>query len=97
MKGSSRRVSRAHAIVCPRCEIGEIRTNGLVEASCDFCGRVVSGAVLKALRQIASLPEAVGSHGCECGHPEMRQLPNQVFWCPACGSEVLPLDPSWST
>jgi ribosomal protein L37AE/L43A len=97
MKGSSRRVSRAHAIVCPRCEIGEIKTYGLAEASCDFCGRAVNGAVLESLRQIASLPEAVGSHACECGHPEMRRLPDGVYRCPACGSEVLPLNPSWST
>ena len=97
MRSLSRRVSRAHAIVCPRCEIGEVRTHGLVEATCDFCGRVVNGAVLESLRQIASLPEAVGSHACECGYPEMRQLPDRVFWCPACGSEVLPLSLSWSS
>lgn len=26
-----------------------------------------------------------------CGHPEMRRLPDGVFHCPACGSEVLPI------
>ena len=26
----------------------------------------------------------------ECGHPEMRTLPDGVYHCPACRSEVLP-------
>ncbi|MBA2715209.1 MAG: hypothetical protein H0U55_16875, partial [Rubrobacteraceae bacterium] len=26
----------------------------------------------------------------ECGHPEMRRLPDGTYHCPACGSEVLP-------
>jgi ribosomal protein L37AE/L43A len=30
---------------------------------------------------------------CECGHPEMRRLPDGVYWCPACGSEVPPVSP----
>jgi hypothetical protein len=97
MKSSSRRISTTHSIVCPRCEIGEVGGLGSVTASCDFCGRAVDRTVLESLRQVVSLPEAIGSHACECGHPEMRQLPDQVFWCPACGSEVLPLNPSWST
>jgi ribosomal protein L37AE/L43A len=47
--------------------------------------------MLEALREIAALPDALGSHACECGHPEMRRLPDGVFHCPACGCEVLPL------
>src|SRR3712207_7132400 len=35
---------------------------------------------------------AVGAHACECGHPEMRCLPDGVYHCPSCGSEVLPID-----
>ena len=54
-------------------------------------GGSLSGAMLEALRQIATLQDAVGSHACECGHPEMRVLPDGVFHCPACGCEVLPL------
>jgi hypothetical protein len=64
---------------------------------CNSCEQAVDGSVLESLRQIVSLPEAIGGHACECGHPEMRRLPDGVFWCPACGSEVLPLKPSWST
>jgi ribosomal protein L37AE/L43A len=94
MKGSSRRISTTHSIVCPRCEIGEVSALGSALARCDFCGRTVDGTVLESLQQIVSLPEAIGSHACECGHPEMRRLPNEVYWCPACGSEVLPPKPS---
>jgi len=58
-------------------------------AECASCGRDVEGAVLRTLEQIASLPEAWGKHACECGHPEMRHLPDGVFHCPACSSEVV--------
>jgi ribosomal protein L37AE/L43A len=98
MKGSSRRISTTHSIVCPRCEIGEVSALGSALARCDFCGRTVDGTVLESLQQIVSLPEALGSHACEeCGHPEMRRLPDEVYWCPACGSEVLPPKPSWAS
>jgi len=50
--------------------------------------------MLETLQQISGLPEGLGGHACECGHPEMRRLPDGVFYCPACGSEVLPLDAS---
>jgi len=50
--------------------------------------------MLQDLRSIGTLPEALGSHACECGHPEMRRLPDGVFHCPACGSEVFPIDVS---
>jgi hypothetical protein len=43
------------------------------------------------------LPEALGKHACECGHPEMRLLPGGVFHCPACGSEVVPIEPTLPT
>ena len=32
----------------------------------------------------------MGKHACECGHPEMRSLPDGTFHCPACRSEVVP-------
>ncbi len=51
--------------------------------------------MLGALRQIVALPDALGKHACEeCGHPEMRRLPDGTFHCPACRSEVLPIDAS---
>jgi hypothetical protein len=46
--------------------------------------------MLETLRRISALPDAQGRHACGCGHPEMRRLPDGIFHCPACGSEVLP-------
>ncbi len=61
-------------------------------ARCDDCGCALSKDVLEIIRQIAALPDAVGEHACECGHPEMRLLPDGIYRCPACGSEVLPTE-----
>jgi hypothetical protein len=47
--------------------------------------------LLETLVQITALPLAVGRHACECGHPEMRLLPDGVYRCPACASEVTPV------
>ncbi len=83
-------ISHPHSIVCPVCESGELSSNGRSMARCDECGCALSKDVLGMIRQIAALPEAAGEHACECGHPEMRLLPDGVYRCPACGSEVLP-------
>jgi ribosomal protein L37AE/L43A len=91
MKAASRTRSMPDYIVCPRCGSGELRPQGSEQVGCDSCGLSVEGTVFRTLEQIATLPDAVGSHACECGHPEMRRLPDGVFHCPACGSEVLPL------
>lgn len=49
--------------------------------------------MLVTLRRISALPDALGKHACEeCGHPEMRLLPDETYHCPGCGSEVLPID-----
>jgi ribosomal protein L37AE/L43A len=45
---------------------------------------------LESLRQVSALPDTIGAHACECGHPEMRRPPDGVFDCPPCGSEILP-------
>lgn len=69
-------------------------------AKCGSCGAVIGGGALLILRRIIALPEGMGEHACECGHPEMRRLPDGVYRCPACGSEVLPPKPplaSWGT
>ena len=89
----SRAVSKPDSIVCPACGRGELRTRGPSDlAECDYCACDVEDAVLRTLEQIVSLPDALGKHACECGHPEMRHLPGGVFHCPACGSEVDLLD-----
>jgi hypothetical protein len=90
VKGSAL-ASRPKAMICPLCEAGELLLFGGVSARCDSCARTVEGAVLEILGQIAALPDALGRHACECGHPEMRRLPDGTYHCPACGSEVIPL------
>ena len=92
MKVPSRAASRPSSIVCPACGCGELKAQGLDLVECNSCGHAFEGAVLRTLEQIAALPDAVGKHSCECGHPEMRRLPDGVFHCPACGSEVVPLE-----
>jgi uncharacterized Zn finger protein (UPF0148 family) len=83
--------SGSHSIICPSCEAGGLRAGGQNNVWCPVCGYAPSCAVLEALRQIISLPDALGSHACEeCGHPEMRLLHDGVSHCPGCGSEVLP-------
>lgn len=79
------------AAICPVCESGELvggTSGGLVH--CAECARDFGTAVLETILEIVFLPDAAGRHPCECGHPEMRALPDGVFHCPACRSEVLP-------
>lgn len=76
---------------CPLCESGVLRPLGRESARCDSCSSLIGGPTLKTLQDIASLPDVTGAHACECGHPEMRRLPDSVYWCPACGSEVVPV------
>ncbi len=84
--------SHNHFFLCPLCEAGELRALGRESARCESCGCLLHGTTLKILREIVGLPDALGSHACECGHPEMHRLPDGVFHCPACGSEVLPIE-----
>ena len=86
--------SNANSINCPCCGINELERGDEGAARCTRCDRLISTQVLETLEQIASLPDAMGGHACECGHPEMRHLADGVLWCPACGSEVLPLSAS---
>jgi hypothetical protein len=82
---------RPNTLICPLCEAGELRPCE-IPARCGSCGRPIEGEVLRTIEQIIALPDALGRHACECGHPEMRNLPDGVFHCPACGSEVIPLE-----
>ena len=92
MKGSSA-FSRSDSLVCPLCEVDQLRPSGNDSAQCASCAGLVSGAMLVTLRRISALPDALGKHACEeCGRPEMRLLPDETYHCPGCGSEVLPID-----
>lgn len=90
MKGSFL-ASRPGSLVCPLCETGQLRPSAHHSVRCESCGAHLGGPVLEALRQIADLPDVLGEHACECGHPQMRLLPDGTYHCPACGSEVLPV------
>ncbi len=92
MKVPSRAASRVRHIVCPFCESGELVSLGPDFARCGSCGMPLAGSMLETLGDITGLPDALGAHPCECGHPEMRELPDGVFHCPACRSEVLPFE-----
>ena len=91
MRGPSHIASRARHIVCPFCESGGLVSVGPGIARCGSCGLPLVGSALETLREIVGLRDALGAHPCECGHPEMRRLPDGVFHCPACRSEVLPI------
>jgi hypothetical protein len=84
-------VSRADRLVCPACGHGPLRSRGLFSrsADCESCCRAFDDATVGTLEQIAALPDALGEHACECGHPYMRSLPDGTFHCPACRSEVV--------
>jgi hypothetical protein len=86
--------TQAGLLRCPFCEVYELEPSGHDSARCSSCGGSLSGELLKTLYQIAELPDVMGRHACECGHPEMRCLPDGVFHCPACGSEVTPTSQS---
>lgn len=94
MKKQIYMASTTSSILCPFCGINQLDRSPQGMAHCGRCGRSISTEMLKTLMQIVTLPGAIGSHACECGHPEMRRLPDGVLWCPSCGSEVLPLSDS---
>jgi ribosomal protein L37AE/L43A len=83
--------ARPHPLTCPFCEAHDLRPFGYNSARCEYCGGIVGGPLLQTLHRIRMLPNAAGNHACECGHPEMRRLPDGVYRCPACGSEVVPV------
>ena len=92
MNFTSGRASSKRHIICPYCERGQLLQVGPGFAPCGSCALPLLGSALETVRDIVGLPDALGAHACECGHSEMRLLPDGVFHCPACGSEVLPIE-----
>lgn len=88
---NSPRISEVPPLTCPSCETDQLRPLSQASARCASCGCLLNGTALQTLRQIVMLPDVVGGHACECGHPEMRLLPDGVFRCPCCHAEVLPI------
>jgi ribosomal protein L37AE/L43A len=85
-------ISKPGYFVCPACGSGEVLARGSNLARCNSCGCAFDGTIVEILKQIVALPDALGEHACEeCDHPELRHLPDGVFHCPACSSEVLPI------
>ena len=87
--------SGADEIVCPACGRGQLQPprdflSRLAE--CDHSKRAFDNTVVEMLKRIVALPTALGKHPCECGHPEMRRLPDGIFRCPVCRAEVGELD-----
>jgi hypothetical protein len=92
MRIPSGTVCRPHRLTCPFCESGEPLSSGQGFVRCDSCGTLLIRSTLEVLHNVVGLPDALGSHPCERGNPEMRHLPYGVFHCPACRSEVLPFE-----
>ena len=82
--------SRPGYLICPVCGSGKLGFgDSPLLATCDSCGCTFDDVVLITLEQIVTLPDVLGKHACECGHPEMRRLPGGTFHCPACRTEVM--------
>jgi hypothetical protein len=62
--------SRSDYLFCPVCQAGELHPFGGECARCSSCGCILGAATLLTLEQIIALPDALGGHACECGHPE---------------------------
>lgn len=93
MRSPSRRVSRPGHTVCPACGSDELPARTPAPepfVNCTSCGDAFDAALVRTIEQIVVLPDAVGRHACECGHPEMRRFPDGTFHCPGCRSEVTP-------
>ncbi len=64
---------------CAFCELYKLEPSGHDDVMrCPSCSSLLGGALPKMLRQITELPEVIGRHACECGHPEMSRLPDGV-------------------
>jgi hypothetical protein len=70
--------AKVHSLRYPYGEVYELEPFGHKSVFCVSCGSFPSGALVEKLQTIVELPDAVGRHASECGHPEMRYLPDEV-------------------
>jgi ribosomal protein L37AE/L43A len=75
-------------VTCPLCESGEMFQIYPFLARCTGCGETISYGFFNTLRQLENLRDARGKHACECGHPEMRSLPDGTYHCPSCSTDI---------
>lgn len=94
MKKQTSLSSSTDSMICPRCGLDGLERGAAGVANCARCDRPLSAKMLETLEQIVSLPDAIGSHARECGHPGMRPLPDGVLRYPGCTSGILPLSAS---
>ena len=64
MKKQTYTSSNINSIICPCCGINELERGTEGAARCTRCDRPISKQMLETLEQIASLPDAIGSHAC---------------------------------
>src|SRR5215216_2577436 len=88
--GSHVTTSRPNHLVCPACGYGALCPQGPLSRSpdCEYCCCTFDGAIVETLKQIVALPDAMGKHACECGHPESAL-------CPTKRSTAPPADRRW--
>jgi ribosomal protein L37AE/L43A len=59
--------SNTNSLICPCCGINELERGTGGVARCTRCDRPISTQMLETLEQIASLPDAIGSHAVLLG------------------------------
>jgi hypothetical protein len=72
--------TRAQSLCCPFCEVYDLERYGHSSLRCASRDNFLTGTLLETLRHIVDLRDAIGSHACECGHPEIKRLPDAGYW-----------------
>jgi hypothetical protein len=74
--------TRAQSLCCPFCEVYDLERYGHSSLRCASRDNFLTGTLLETLSHIVvDLLDAISSHACKCGHPEMKRLPDAGYWC----------------